>query len=54
VIKSLWASVQGDPIFMRHSKAGEVCEHFTHLALLTTAGITGETTTYRGAGQVFL
>ena len=44
----------GDPIFMRHSKAGEVCEHFTHLALLTTAGITGETTTYRGAGQVFL
>ncbi len=44
----------GDPIFMRHSKAGELCEHFTHLLLVADGAIQDEVTTYRGAGQCFL
>jgi D-serine deaminase-like pyridoxal phosphate-dependent protein len=44
----------GDPIFMRHSKAGEVCEHFLWLALVSQGHIVEETPTYRGAGQLFL
>nr|MBA3826622.1 amino acid deaminase/aldolase [Ktedonobacterales bacterium] len=44
----------GDPIFLRHSKAGELCEHFTHLALVRDGRIIEETPTYRGDGQLFL
>lgn len=44
----------GDPIFMRHSKAGELCEHFPHLLLVTDGAIQDEVTTYRGDGQCFL
>lgn len=44
----------GDPIFMRHSKAGELCEHFTHLLLVAQGKIQDEVTTYRGDGQCFL
>jgi D-serine deaminase-like pyridoxal phosphate-dependent protein len=44
----------GDPIFLRHSKAGELCEHFPRLALVSLGQITGEAETYRGAGQTFL
>lgn len=44
----------GDPIFLRHSKAGELCEHFTHLALVRDGRITEQATTYRGDGQLFL
>ncbi len=44
----------GDPIFMRHSKAGELCERFTHLLLVTQGTIESEVTTYRGDGQCFL
>ncbi|HEV2654521.1 MAG TPA: amino acid deaminase/aldolase [Ktedonobacteraceae bacterium] len=44
----------GDPIFMRHSKAGELCEHFTHLLLVADGAIQDEVTTYRGDGQRFL
>jgi D-serine deaminase-like pyridoxal phosphate-dependent protein len=44
----------GDPIFLRHSKAGELCEHFSRLALVSKGQIAGETETYRGAGQTFL
>jgi D-serine deaminase-like pyridoxal phosphate-dependent protein len=44
----------GDPIFMRHSKAGELCEHFTHLLLVADGTIQDEVTTYRGDGQCFL
>ncbi|HKD75215.1 MAG TPA: amino acid deaminase/aldolase, partial [Ktedonobacterales bacterium] len=39
----------GDPIFLRHSKAGELCEHFSHLALVSGGQIAGEAETYRGA-----
>jgi len=44
----------GDPIFMRHSKAGELCERFTHLLLVTNGTIQEEVTTYRGDGQCFI
>ncbi|GGH28861.1 amino acid aldolase [Paenibacillus segetis] len=44
----------GDPIFMRHSKAGELCERFTHLYYISNGSIVGETTTYRGDGLCFL
>ncbi len=44
----------GDPIFMRHSKAGELCERFTHLLLVTNGTVQEEVTTYRGDGQCFI
>ncbi len=44
----------GDPIFLRHSKAGEVCEHFPRLLLVSDRQIVGEAATYRGQGQTFL
>jgi D-serine deaminase-like pyridoxal phosphate-dependent protein len=44
----------GDPVFMRHSKAGELCEHFTHLLLVANGAIQEEVTTYRGDGQCFI
>jgi D-serine deaminase-like pyridoxal phosphate-dependent protein len=44
----------GDPIFMRHSKAGELCERFTHLLLVKDGTIVDEVTTYRGNGQCFI
>jgi D-serine deaminase-like pyridoxal phosphate-dependent protein len=44
----------GDPIFMRHSKAGELCERFTHLVLVSAGATSGEVKTYRGDGQCFI
>lgn len=44
----------GDPIFMRHSKAGELCERFNHLLLLQDGKVVDKTTTYRGDGKCFL
>lgn len=44
----------GDPIFMRHSKAGELCERFTHLLLVKNGRVEDEVTTYRGDGQCFI
>jgi D-serine deaminase-like pyridoxal phosphate-dependent protein len=44
----------GDPIFLRHSKAGELCERFTHLLLVSHGTIVDEVTTYRGDGQCFI
>src|SRR5205085_937076 len=41
----------GDPIFMRHSKAGELCERFNRLLLVTNGTIENEVTTYRGDGE---
>jgi D-serine deaminase-like pyridoxal phosphate-dependent protein len=35
----------GDPVFLRHSKAGELCEHFTHLLLVSDGAIVDEVTT---------
>jgi D-serine deaminase-like pyridoxal phosphate-dependent protein len=44
----------GDPIFMRHSKAGELCERFTKLLLVSQGSIIDEVNTYRGDGQCFI
>lgn len=44
----------GDPVFMRHSKAGELCERFTRLLLVSNGEIVDEVTTYRGDQQCFL
>lgn len=44
----------GDPIFLRHAKAGELCERFTHLLLVQGGAVADEVTTYRGDGQSFL
>ncbi|MCB0840922.1 MAG: amino acid deaminase/aldolase, partial [Bacteroidetes bacterium] len=44
----------GDPIFFRHSKAGELCERFQTLYLVSKGEIVDQVETYRGAGQCFL
>ncbi|GGE82511.1 amino acid deaminase/aldolase [Priestia taiwanensis] len=44
----------GYPVFMRHSKAGEICERFTHLVCVSQGKIVDKLTTYRGDGQCFL
>lgn len=44
----------GDPIFLRHSKAGELCERFNTLLLVRGERIIGEAPTYRGEGKCFL
>lgn len=44
----------GDPILFRHAKAGELCEHFTHLHLVRDGEMGELVPTYRGEGQSFL
>ena len=44
----------GDPIFMRHAKAGELCERFDRLHLCRGEQVVEEVLTYRGQGQCFL
>jgi D-serine deaminase-like pyridoxal phosphate-dependent protein len=44
----------GDPILLRHAKAGELCERFDHLTLLSEGRVVDEVPTYRGEGQCFL
>jgi len=44
----------GDPVFFRHSKAGELCERFNELLLLKGGKVVEHTPTYRGAGKCFL
>lgn len=44
----------GDPVFFRHSKAGELCERFEHLILVANGKIVEKITTYRGDGKCFL
>lgn len=44
----------GDPIFFRHGKAGELCERFMLLLLVSNGEVVGEAATYRGDGQCFL
>lgn len=44
----------GDPIFLRHAKAGELCERFNELFLLKNNQIVDKATTYRGNGYSFL
>ncbi len=44
----------GDPIFFRHSKAGELCEHFNELHLIRNGVIERTVKTYRGESKHFL
>lgn len=44
----------GDRVYFRHVKAGEVCEHFDRLFLVTGTTIRDEVPTYRGEGKSFL
>ena len=43
----------GDPVFMRHAKAGELCERFETLLLLDGEAVVEEVKTYRGEGLCF-
>jgi D-serine deaminase-like pyridoxal phosphate-dependent protein len=44
----------GDRVYMRHAKAGELCERFNVLHLLQGESIVEEVPTYRGEGRCFL
>ena len=44
----------GDRVWMRHAKAGELCERFSELHLIDGNAITATVPTYRGEGQTFL
>lgn len=44
----------GSPLFFRHAKAGEICEHFHEIHLYSNNQIVGSVKTYRGEGQCFL
>lgn len=44
----------GDNVYMRHAKAGELCERFDTLHLVEGDEVVGEVPTYRGEGKCFL
>jgi D-serine deaminase-like pyridoxal phosphate-dependent protein len=44
----------GDPVFLRHAKAGELCERFPRLLLVQDGAVVDEVSTYRGDGQCFI
>jgi D-serine deaminase-like pyridoxal phosphate-dependent protein len=44
----------GDRVYLRHAKAGELCEHFDTLYLVEGNAIVDEVPTYRGEGKTFL
>lgn len=43
----------GDRVWLRHAKAGELCERFTDVHLLSGTALTGSAATYRGEGRSF-
>lgn len=44
----------GAPVFFRHAKAGELCERFNSLAVISEGKIIDTFNTYRGDGMCFL
>jgi D-serine deaminase-like pyridoxal phosphate-dependent protein len=44
----------GDRVWLRHAKAGELCERFDRLHLISGATIVDAVPTYRGEGRCFL
>jgi D-serine deaminase-like pyridoxal phosphate-dependent protein len=44
----------GDRVYLRHAKAGELCERFGSLLLLEGDRVVDEVPTYRGEGHAFL
>ncbi len=43
----------GHRVYMRHAKAGELCEHFNSLYLVAGEEVVSEAPTYRGEGYAF-
>jgi len=44
----------GDRVYMRHAKAGELCERFDSLVLVEGGRVVDEVPTYRGESRAFL
>ena len=44
----------GDRVYLRHAKAGELCERFDALHLVEGGEIVDVVPTYRGEGRAFL
>jgi D-serine deaminase-like pyridoxal phosphate-dependent protein len=44
----------GDRVWLRHAKAGELCERFNELHLIEGTAVVATAPTYRGEGQAFL
>jgi D-serine deaminase-like pyridoxal phosphate-dependent protein len=44
----------GDRVWLRHAKAGELCERFNELHLIDGDAVVASVPTYRGEGQAFL
>jgi D-serine deaminase-like pyridoxal phosphate-dependent protein len=44
----------GDRVYLRHAKAGELCERFESLYLVSGGRIVDQVPTYRGEGRAFL
>ncbi len=44
----------GDRVYLRHAKAGELCERFDRLYLIEKDSVVDELPTYRGEGKTFL
>jgi D-serine deaminase-like pyridoxal phosphate-dependent protein len=44
----------GDRVWMRHAKAGELCERFDRLHLISAGAVVETVPTYRGEGECFL
>lgn len=44
----------GDHVWLRHAKAGELCERVNTLHLVSGSEVVGQVPTYRGEGQAFL
>ena len=44
----------GDTILFRHAKAGELCERFNTLHIVSDGKIVETTTTFRGEGKCFV
>jgi D-serine deaminase-like pyridoxal phosphate-dependent protein len=44
----------GDPVWFRHAKAGELCEHVAEATLVAGDSVIGAVPTYRGEGRVFV
>jgi D-serine deaminase-like pyridoxal phosphate-dependent protein len=44
----------GDRVYMRHAKAGELCERFNELHLVRGGELVESVPTYRGEGECFL
>jgi len=47
-------SAVGDRVYLRHAKAGELCERFDAVHLIAGGRLVGIEPTYRGEGKTFL